>query len=103
MSPWTAPTTSCVTGFGSGPIDFGGGPLTSDSATVFAAKFSSGGYHLWSKRFRSGGGQGNAIAVDGADNVLITGTFQNLVDFGPGPISSAGGDNTDFFLSKFLP
>ncbi len=48
--------------------------------------------HLWSQSF--GGTQdeiGYAIAVDGADNVLVTGQFQGTVDFGGGPLTSAGG------------
>src|SRR5436309_6503992 len=92
-----------LTGFASGPIDFGGGPLRSDSASIFAAKYTGGGQHLWSKRFRSGGGQGNGICADGQGNVLVTGAFTNLGDFGGGEFATAGGASSDVFLAKFKP
>jgi hypothetical protein len=39
-----------------------------------------------------------AVAVDGSDNVLITGSFSGTHDFGGGPLTSAGG--RDIFLTK---
>jgi hypothetical protein len=82
-----------LTGFLSGSADFGGGPRTSVSAQdVFIAKLSPSGGHLWSRRFGATGDQvGQSLATDAAGNVLITGYFSGTVDFGGGPLTSAGG------------
>ena len=82
-------------------MDFGGGPLTSAGGIdIFLAKFDPAGNHLWSKRFGDGFSQiGYSVTVDGADNVLFTGAFSGSVDFGGGPLTSAGG--IDIFLAKF--
>jgi hypothetical protein len=52
-----------------------------------------------------GDDQGLAIAVDGHDNVLLTGFFGGVlggsVDFGFGPLTSAGG--RDIFIAKYGP
>jgi len=97
-----------VTGYqGSYWVDYGGGPQTSASYTdIFIAKYSSAGGWVWSKTV---GGyaydQGNAIAADGAGNVLVTGYFGKAtigdtgVNFGGGALFSAGG--FDAFLVKY--
>jgi len=94
-----------VAGYFEGTVDFGGGPLTSGagSTNVFVARYSPTGTHLWSRR---GGGPGvdlaNAVAVDGAGNVVVTGQFTGTADFGGGPLTSAfGGYNTDTFIAKY--
>jgi hypothetical protein len=87
-----------------GTVDFGGGSLISaGGADIFIAKYSSSGAHLWSKRF---GGTGNdvgyGIAVQGNGDMALTGYFGNYgspVDFGGGPLTSAGGP--DIFVAKF--
>lgn len=94
-----------VTGYCSGTVDLGGGPLTSaGGCDIFVAKFDPGGNHTWSKRF--GGSsidvdRGYGIATDKAGNVLVTGSFSGTVDFGGGPLTSAGG--SDIFVAKFDP
>ncbi len=89
-----------VTGFFRGTVDFGGGALTSAGWDIFVAKYDAAGAHLWSQRFGDtdldGGG---AIAVDGAGDVLVTGRFRGRVDFGGGPLTSAG--SRDIFVAKF--
>ena len=56
--------------------------------------------HLFSQRFGdTESDSGRAIAVDGARNVLVTGEFRGTVDFGGGPLSSAG--DRDIFLAKY--
>jgi lambda repressor-like predicted transcriptional regulator len=85
-----------------GTVDFGGGPLTSAGGyDIFVAKFSgTDGGHIWSKRFGSAGyDYANGIAVDSGGNVLVTGQFQGIVDFGGGPLTSAGG--YDIFMAKY--
>jgi hypothetical protein len=58
-------------------VDFGGGQLIPPTVTYdpFVAKFSPAGVHQWSKRFSAPwDDHGNAIAVDGAGNVIVTET-----------------------------
>jgi hypothetical protein len=40
-----------------------------------------------------------AVGVDGSGNVVLTGTTAGTVDFGGGPMTSAGG--TDVFIAKY--
>lgn len=94
-----------VTGYYSGSVDFGGGPLISPGADdVYVAKFSGlNGAHLWSKGFPGtdlapGSDAGGSVAVDASGNVLITGYFRGTVDFGGGPLTSAG--SWDIFVAK---
>jgi hypothetical protein len=90
-----------VTGFFSGTVDFGGGPLTTAGGNdIFVAKLSGvDGAHLWSQRFGSTGADvGLGLAADGSGNVLVTGFFQGTVDFGGDVLTSAGGD--DIFVLK---
>ncbi len=93
-----------VTGQFQGTVDFGGGSLTSAGGTdIFVAKYSSSGAHLWSKRFGGTGNEvGYGIAVAGNGDMALTGYFGyfgSAVDFGGGPLTSAGGP--DLFVAKF--
>ncbi|HEU5154819.1 MAG TPA: PKD domain-containing protein [Gemmatimonadales bacterium] len=87
--------------FGNATTDFGGGPLTSAGGPdIFVAKFSASGVHAWSKAM-GGTGQdtGLSVGMDSGGNVVVTGYFQNAVNFGGGSLTSAGG--TDIFLTKY--
>ncbi|MEZ4307116.1 MAG: MopE-related protein [Polyangiaceae bacterium] len=77
---------------GYGTVDFGGGPLTSAGEyDSFVAKLSPAGAHVWSKRFGSAlDDDATGIAVDAGGNVLVSGALQGTVDFGGGPLTSAG-------------
>jgi hypothetical protein len=89
-----------VTGYFFGSADFGSGPLTSTGVDVFVAKLDAkdGACH-WAKRFGDADDQeGVSIAVDGVDDVLVTGIFRGSVDFGGGALLSAGG--SDIFVAK---
>ena len=91
-----------VTGQFQGTVDFGGGPLISaGSYDIFVAKYAgSNGSHLWSKRFGSTSSDNSCgVAVDGNNNVILTGAFQGAVDFGGGPLINAGA--YDIFLAKY--
>ena len=56
--------------------------------------------HLWSHNYGDTELQiSQSVAVDGAGNIIITGYFQSVVDFGGGPLVSAG--SADVFLVKF--
>jgi FlgD Ig-like domain len=85
-----------------GTQDFGGGPLTSAGFTdVVVAKYDANGNHLWSKRFGDENDQvGEGVAVDASGNIVIAGWFTGTVDFGGGPLTSAGYD-IDIFVAKF--
>ena len=90
-----------ITGSFRGTDDFGGGPLVSaGEADVFLAKYDANGVHQWSKRFGSSlDDVGWALTVDGSGHVVITGYFNSTVDFGGGPLVSAGWG--DSFVVKF--
>ena len=81
----------------------GGGALSSaGEGDIFVAKYDSSGNHLSSERFGdTGGDSGIGVAIDGSDNVVITGGFRGMVDFGGGALTSAG--ERDIFLTKFAP
>jgi hypothetical protein len=54
---------------------------------------------LWSKSFGNAGFDvATATAIDSAGNVVVTGYFQGTVDFGGGPLTTAGED--DIFVAK---
>jgi uncharacterized protein (AIM24 family) len=92
-------------------VDFGGVTLTNASVgggDIFVAKYSPTGSLIWAKRF---GGTATeickAVAIDGADAVLITGGygfFGSSVDFGGGllPLSGGGtfGAQYDLYVVK---
>jgi len=90
-----------VTGYYSSTVDFGGGALTNaGNVDIFVVKFTSGGTHVWSKRFGAANSDvGYKVAVDGSNNVVVAGTFQYGVDFGGGVLTSAG--SLDVFVAKY--
>jgi hypothetical protein len=89
-----------VTGSFGGTIDFGGGPLTAESASeAFLAKFSATGDHLWSKRF--GEIFLDHVFIDGSDSTLVTGWLQGTTELGGGSLVSAGSD--DVVVAKLEP
>jgi hypothetical protein len=76
----------------SGPIDFGGGALTSaGGGDIFVASFDASGQHRWSKRFGAGEDQhASALAVSPEGLVAIAGSLEGGADFGGGVVTSAG-------------
>lgn len=90
-----------LTGYFEGSVDFGDGPLNSAGGyDIFVAKFDSQLTHRTSKHFGDAAQQtGYSIAVDGADNIVLSGYFSGTVDFGGGPLASAGAN--DIFVAKF--
>jgi hypothetical protein len=93
-----------VTGSFAGTANFGGGAVTSAGASdVFVAKYgASDGRYLSARRYgASGGDRPGGVDLDGAGNVVLTGNMQGTVDFGAGPMTSAGGN--DAFLAKIAP
>ncbi len=89
-----------VTGYFFGTVDFGTGPLTSNGYDIVVAKYTTNGVGVWAKVLGgSSSDMGQAIAVDGSGNVYVAGQFAATVDFGGGPLTSAGG--FDGFLAKY--
>ncbi len=84
-----------------GTIDFGGGAITSGGYfDVFVARLDPDGNHVWSRGFGDTTLQeGRGIAVDGSDHVVVTGFFHGSMDFGGGPLTSAG--SADIFVARF--
>jgi hypothetical protein len=76
----------------SGPVDFGGGALTSAGGSdIFLASFDASGQHRWSKRFGAGEDQhASALAVSPEGFVAIAGSLEGGADFGGGVVTSAG-------------
>jgi hypothetical protein len=91
-----------VTGYFSGTMDFGGGPLIAAGFDdVFLAKFTGAGGHLWSKRFGgTSSQQAFGVAVDPSGNVIIVGHFLGNIDFGG---ANLVGVHLDAFAAKFDP
>ncbi|MDC3954665.1 MopE-related protein [Polyangium jinanense] len=85
-------------------IDFGGGKtLTSAGGyDIFVAKLDTMGNPI----FVLGAGDGelqraNAVALDSAGNVLVTGEYNGSMDLGNGTVTSGGSE--DVFIAKYSP
>lgn len=93
--------TITLTGNLRGTTSFGGDALTSaGDDDVFLAIFDATGAHLWSQRFGNAGDDwGHACAFDATGDLTIAGVFSGSVDFGGGPMMSAG--LNDVYVVKF--
>ena len=92
-----------ITGEFIGALDLGGCPLSKNGGTgLFVAKLDPSGVCLWSKNAGDAGSQnGSGVAVDSADNVLITGDFTSAMDLGGCPLSKPSGHG--LFVAKLDP
>ncbi len=100
-----------VTGYFSGTMDLGGGSWTSAGlcfappgqcfSDAFVAKYSGvDGSHVWSRQLGGTGlDEGHGIAVDAVGDVFVVGMFENTVNFGGSPLTSAGSE--DIFIAKY--
>ena len=83
-------------------IDVGGGPLThSGGLGSVLAKFDPLGNHVWSQSFNIiaiGAVRSHDVAVDGSNNVHVTGGFGGFVDFGGGTLTAI---IEDTFVAKY--
>lgn len=77
------------------PVDFGGGILTpGGGGDIFVAKLDSNGAYVDAKRFGGSGSESiSGITVDSAGDLVFTGMTNSGVDFGAGPLISAGSND----------
>ncbi|MCY1062170.1 hypothetical protein [Nannocystis sp. SCPEA4] len=82
-----------VTGWFSGTIDPGSGPLISaGSDDIFLFKLDPAGNAVWGKRFGDAGSQSaRGVTVDGQGRVTIAGANTGAVDFGGGVLDGPKG------------
>jgi hypothetical protein len=97
-----------VTGDYEGNLQIGGGVTIPGSASpdVFIVKYDKSGTLLWSDYAGDGAEQyATSIAVDGAGNIAVAGSFAGNATFGPSgaqqTLSSAG--NFDAFVTIYAP
>ncbi|WP_434042540.1 MULTISPECIES: hypothetical protein [Sorangium] len=82
-----------LVGWFSGRIGFGGEKdlLTVAKSDLFVAKLDPSGDHVWSKSANAtNAAEALGVAVDGAGNVLVTGSFRSSVTLGESPRTTAG-------------
>ena len=82
-----------LTGEMQGKVDLGGGALNSPSVTSFIAQYESDGTHKWSRLVAVGEAWASAAAYDGLGQILLTGSYTGMVDFGGGMLVSQGLDD----------
>lgn len=63
------------------------GGFNNGNDDVFVAKLDNVGNLIWVKQFGNGGDdEGNSISAGASGNIYCTGTFEDTVDFDPGPL-----------------
>lgn len=92
-----------VSGKIGGDTDFGDGAVVAGAGS-FVAKYDSANKVIWGRSF-VGQTQNVELATDLGDNIYITGTMFQDIDFGGGTLPVSGGAETNFdvFLAKFEP
>ncbi|HWH70371.1 MAG TPA: SBBP repeat-containing protein, partial [Candidatus Sulfotelmatobacter sp.] len=89
-------------GYFSGTATFGTSNLVCTGTHFFVARYDAAGELVW---VRQGGGAGearaNGVALDAVGNVLVTGSFTGVADFGGVTLTSAGLE--DVFTAKYDP
>ncbi len=93
-----------ITGSFENQVDFGGGVMTSDTFSIFLAKFDRDANHIWSQSFEGyfyWSEAACAVCVDGSDNIYITGMYSDTLNFG-GAMLTTPWDH-DVYLAKFDP
>lgn len=97
-----------ITGSFTDSVDFDHGAgnafLFSSTTALFLAKYDINGNYLWAFTTDPvSPGKGRDIVVDDTGNVYITGDFQGVTDFDPGPGTAnvSGMGNTAVFFAKY--
>ena len=74
--------------------------ITGADKGAFLVKYDAAGVKLWSRSFTSTSAmQGINLALSSAGEIAVTGNLQGTTNFGGGPLSSAGANDT--FLAMF--
>lgn len=84
-----------------GTIDWGGGSVMTSAGggDIALVQLDPSGAYRWGRQFSSTMPlQAGGVAADSSKNPMLVGTFSGTVDFGGGPLASAGGP--DFFVAK---
>ncbi len=81
-------------------IDFFTPQVSAGGTDIFAARFTSTLFELWSRRFGDAFDEtATAVVADSGNDFIVTGSFEGTVDFDGGPLVSSG--SRDVFLAKF--
>lgn len=94
-----------VVGKFQGTVDFGGGNrMSAGDSDIFVVKLNGEtGAHIWSARYGGLGndGSGSAIAVSGANEIVVAGTFSSAsLTFGGATLTNAGAGVGDVYVAK---
>ena len=93
-----------VVGDYTGRITFGSTTLVSTGFGInaFVAKYSANGTPLWAQTVSGNQGADNyTVAVDGAGNVLVGGSYYGTISFGTLSLTSLSPMDGDVFLAKY--
>lgn len=76
-----------------GSVDFGGGPMMPiGGIDAYVVRLDVGGAWQWNKRWGDSGSDfASGAAAIPSGGVVVAGSYQQSIDFGSGPIPSAGG------------
>ena len=82
-------------------VGFGGEDLTTNgNRDIALVKLTAEGEHIWSKSIGSSYDDfGIRLAVDPADNILMTGSFEDTINFGGEDLKAKG--RSDMYVAKF--
>ncbi len=93
-------------GYFQGDITFDGTTYsTHGNQDIYIVKFDECGDVLWGKQIGGAGpDRANKVIVDHAGNIIITGYFAQIVDFGGGNVTASNNNGqTDLFVAKYSP
>ncbi|WP_437956354.1 hypothetical protein WME76_33655 [Sorangium sp. So ce119] len=94
-----------LSGFFRGTTDFGGSPLISSHNAFFLAKLKPDGSHAVSRPLLVeglDGAMGSRLSVLPDDSVVLSGCYEESIDFGSGdPITVPGPDEDADFVARF--
>ena len=98
------PSGTVIAGFFEGSFGFGGPLLVNTAANtddLFFAKLGPTGSHLWSARYGTAGDERAVrVATDTDENVILTGVFGTMLNFGGDPLIGPQ-FQVNPFLAKF--
>jgi hypothetical protein len=107
-SPYTVAVDNAgnvtIGGLFSGTTNLGASNLTAVGQNdLFLAQYNgTDGTHRWSKNVSGSMGEAaKAIAIDGANNIYVTGYFQGAINFGTGTLRVPFTSDLDVYVAKF--